>query len=144
MSIEIRVPELSESVTEGTLLEWRRQAGDAVSRDENLVDLETDKVILEIPSPASGILKEVLQPEGAVVKPGQVIARLEPEEGPLATTQRPSPIPEGKKETSKAETPAPHPGPLPVGEGKPPRQAGRLPGGKRREPVRISVNTGDF
>jgi 2-oxoglutarate dehydrogenase E2 component (dihydrolipoamide succinyltransferase) len=117
MPIEIKIPELSESVTEGTLLEWRKQAGDVVSRDENLVDLETDKVILEIPSPASGILKEVLQPEGAVVKPGQVIARLEPEEGPVATTQPPSPTPEGKEETSKAETPVPHPGPLPVGEG---------------------------
>jgi 2-oxoglutarate dehydrogenase E2 component (dihydrolipoamide succinyltransferase) len=116
-SIEIRVPELSESVTEGTLLEWRKQAGDVVSRDENLVDLETDKVILEIPSPASGILKEVLQPEGAVVKPGQVIARLEPEERSVGPTPSPSPIPAGKSETSSAETPAVRPGPLPVGKG---------------------------
>jgi 2-oxoglutarate dehydrogenase E2 component (dihydrolipoamide succinyltransferase) len=148
MPIEIKIPELSESVTEGTLLEWRKQAGDVVSRDENLVDLETDKVILEIPSPASGILKEVLQPEGAVVKPGQVIARLEPEEGPVATTQPPSPTPEGKEETSKAETPVPHPGPLPVGEGatftaQETQEAVHVPSPPGRSPVLSQSKVGE-
>ncbi len=81
MKIEVRVPALSDSVASGTLLTWRKQAGDAVARDEALVDLETDKVILEIPAPASGILIELRQPEGAVVKADDVVAVIETGEG---------------------------------------------------------------
>ena len=77
MELEVRVPQLSESVATGTLLAWRRQIGDQLARDETLVDLETDKVILEIPVPASGTLVEIRQPEGAVVKAGEVIAVME-------------------------------------------------------------------
>jgi len=79
MQIDVRVPALSESVTSGTLLGWRRALGDAVTRDEPLVDLETDKVILEVPAPASGRLTEIVKPEGAVVTAGEVIARIETE-----------------------------------------------------------------
>ena len=77
MKLEVRVPQLSESVATGTLLAWRKQLGDQLARDETLVDLETDKVILEIPVPASGTLLEIRQPEGAVVKAGEVIAVME-------------------------------------------------------------------
>ncbi len=57
MTIEIRVPQLPESVADATLVAWRKQPGDAVARDENLVDLETDKVVLEVPAPAAGVLR---------------------------------------------------------------------------------------
>ncbi len=74
--IEVKVPELSESVNSGTLLTWRKAVGDAVVRDEILVDLETDKVVLEISTPAAGVLSEILASEGSEVQVGQVIARL--------------------------------------------------------------------
>jgi 2-oxoglutarate dehydrogenase E2 component (dihydrolipoamide succinyltransferase) len=74
MRIEVKVPALSDSVASGTLLPWRRQVGDAVVRDETLVDLETDKVILEIPAPASGTLIEVRREEGAIVQANEVVA----------------------------------------------------------------------
>jgi 2-oxoglutarate dehydrogenase E2 component (dihydrolipoamide succinyltransferase) len=84
MKLEVRVPQLSDSVASGTLLPWRKQVGEAVVRDETLVDLETDKVILEIPAPASGTLVVIAQPEGAVVKAGEVVAVIET--GDVATT----------------------------------------------------------
>jgi len=77
MKVEVRVPMLSDSVASGTLLPWRKQVGEIVARDEALVDLETDKVILEIPAPASGTLVELRQPEGAVVKADEVVAVIE-------------------------------------------------------------------
>ncbi|MHB1053964.1 MAG: 2-oxoglutarate dehydrogenase complex dihydrolipoyllysine-residue succinyltransferase [Thiobacillus sp.] len=77
MKIDVRVPTLSDSVSSGTLLPWRKQIGDQVARDETLVDLETDKVILEIPSPATGRLIELRQSEGAVVKADEVVAVIE-------------------------------------------------------------------
>jgi len=80
MKIDVRVPTLSDSVSSGTLLPWRKQIGDQVARDETLVDLETDKVILEIPSPATGRLIELRQTEGAVVKADEVVAVIETDE----------------------------------------------------------------
>ncbi len=77
MSVEIRVPQLPESVADATLVAWRKQPGDAVSRDESLADLETDKVVLEVPAPAAGILKEIHSPAGSVVKSGDLLAVLE-------------------------------------------------------------------
>jgi 2-oxoglutarate dehydrogenase E2 component (dihydrolipoamide succinyltransferase) len=77
LKVEIKVPPLSESLASGTLLAWRRQVGEQVARDETLVDLETDKVILEIPAPASGTLIEIRQPEGTEVKSEQVVAVIE-------------------------------------------------------------------
>jgi len=77
MKLEVRVPQLSESIATGTLLAWRKQVGEQLARDETLVDLETDKVILEIPASASGVLVEIRQAEGAVVKAGDVIAVME-------------------------------------------------------------------
>ncbi|HEX7025881.1 MAG TPA: 2-oxoglutarate dehydrogenase complex dihydrolipoyllysine-residue succinyltransferase [Gammaproteobacteria bacterium] len=78
MSIEVKVPVLPESVADATVSVWHKKPGDAVSRDENLVDIETDKVVLEVPSPQDGIVKEIVQTEGATVTANQVIAILEP------------------------------------------------------------------
>lgn len=80
MSIEVKVPQLPESVADATLLTWHKRAGDSVRRDENLVDLETDKVVLEVPAPSDGILKELKIDDGATVTGGQVLALLEPGE----------------------------------------------------------------
>lgn len=77
MIIDVKTPELSDSITEGTLLEWHKQIGDLVNRDETLIDLETDKVILEISAPSKGTLVEVLRENGAVVTAGETIARID-------------------------------------------------------------------
>ena len=77
MSIEIKVPALPESVSDATLVAWHKKAGDSIARDENLVDLETDKVVLEVPAPASGRLKEIRIKDGATVNTGDVLAILE-------------------------------------------------------------------
>jgi 2-oxoglutarate dehydrogenase E2 component (dihydrolipoamide succinyltransferase) len=77
MDIEIKVPQLPESVTDATLVAWRKQAGDTVQRDETLVDLETDKVVLEVPAPADGVMTEILVQDGATVASGDLLAKLE-------------------------------------------------------------------
>src|SRR6185437_14007863 len=77
MSTEIRVPQLSESVADATLVAWHKQPGDAIRRDENLADLETDKVVLEVPAPANGVVREIRVQSGAVVTSGQVLAVIE-------------------------------------------------------------------
>jgi 2-oxoglutarate dehydrogenase E2 component (dihydrolipoamide succinyltransferase) len=77
MTIEVRVPQLPESVADATLVSWHKKPGDAVARDENLVDLETDKVVLEVPAPAAGTLKEIMFTDGATVTSGQVLAMIE-------------------------------------------------------------------
>jgi len=82
MSIEIKVPQLPESVADATLVTWHKQVGQAVTRDENLADLETDKVVLEVPAPVTGVLKELRIVAGTSVTSGQVLAVLE--EGAVA------------------------------------------------------------
>ncbi|MDN5871491.1 MAG: 2-oxoglutarate dehydrogenase complex dihydrolipoyllysine-residue succinyltransferase [Nitrococcus sp.] len=77
MSIEIKVPALPESITEATIVGWHKQPGDRVERDENLVDLETDKVVLEVPAPCDGVLDKILKNEGDTVTANEVLARLE-------------------------------------------------------------------
>src|SRR5690606_39800697 len=78
VSIEVKVPQLPESVTDATLVNWHKKAGDPVRRDENLVDLETDKVVLEVPAPSDGVIKEIKVSDGTTVTSGQVLAVLEP------------------------------------------------------------------
>ncbi len=78
MSIEIKVPQLPESIQDATLVAWHKKPGDTVKRDENLVDIETDKVVLECPAPTDGVLKEIRIQDGTTVTAGQVIAVLEP------------------------------------------------------------------
>ena len=77
MTIEVRVPQLPESVADATLVAWHKKPGDAVVRDENLVDLETDKVVLEVPAPVAGVLKEIKLTDGTTVTSGQVLAIIE-------------------------------------------------------------------
>src|SRR5690348_2752761 len=77
MSIEIKVPQLPESVADATLVTWHKRVGQAVTRDENLADLETDKVVLEVPAPVSGVIKELRITAGTSVTSGQVLAVLE-------------------------------------------------------------------
>src|SRR3954465_9983776 len=92
MTAEIRVPTLGESVTEATVAKWLKQPGDRVERDEPVVELETDKVTLEVPAPAAGVIGEISAAEGSNVPVGAVLAT----------------IADGAAET------APHPGPLPA------------------------------
>jgi 2-oxoglutarate dehydrogenase E2 component (dihydrolipoamide succinyltransferase) len=77
MTIEVRVPQLPESVADATLVSWHKKPGDSVARDENLVDLETDKVVLEVPAPSAGILKEIRLGDGTTVTSGQILAIIE-------------------------------------------------------------------
>ena len=77
MSIEIKVPPLPESVSDAMLVAWHKNVGESVSRDENLVDLETDKVVLEVPAPASGTIAKIVVENGATVEAGDVLAILE-------------------------------------------------------------------
>jgi 2-oxoglutarate dehydrogenase E2 component (dihydrolipoamide succinyltransferase) len=79
MIIEIKVPALSESVAEATLLSWHKKIGDPINRDENLIDIETDKVVLELPSPDDGVLVEVIKNDGDTVTAGEVIAKIDTE-----------------------------------------------------------------
>ena len=79
MRVQVKTPELSESVQSGTLLEWRHQVGEAVARDDILADLETDKVVLEVPAPVAGVLVAIVAPAGSEVKPGDVLAEIETE-----------------------------------------------------------------
>ncbi len=81
MSIEVKVPQLPESVSDATLVSWHKGEGDAVDRDENLVDLETDKVVLEVPAPRAGTLVKIVAKDGATVTTGDVLAILEEGEG---------------------------------------------------------------
>jgi len=79
MLIEVKVPQLSESVSEATLLAWHKKQGEAVKRDENLIDIETDKVVLELPSPADGVLVSILKGDKSTVVAGEVIAKIDTE-----------------------------------------------------------------
>jgi 2-oxoglutarate dehydrogenase E2 component (dihydrolipoamide succinyltransferase) len=88
MSIEVKVPALPESVADATIASWHKKVGDHVSRDENILDLETDKVVLEVPAPADGILKELLFKEGDIVHAGQLLARIEEGSAKLAAPKQ--------------------------------------------------------
>jgi len=98
MTIEIKVPPLPESVTDATLVAWHKKEGDAVTRDENLVDLETDKVVLEVPAPSSGTLQEIRITDGTTVTSGQVLAILLEGEGVVSQVA-------ANAETAAAEKP---------------------------------------
>jgi 2-oxoglutarate dehydrogenase E2 component (dihydrolipoamide succinyltransferase) len=104
MTIEIRVPQLPESVADATLVAWHKQPGEAIKRDENLADLETDKVVLEVPAPAAGVLKELKVQSGATVTSGQVLAVIEEGAGAAAVAApAPAPAPvESAKPAAKA------------------------------------------
>ena len=109
MSTEVKVPVLPESVSDATIASWHKNVGDAVKRDENLVDLETDKVVLEVPSPVDGVLKEIRHQVGDVVNSEQIIAVIEA--GAVAAAPAPS-----AKTAEAAAEPAPS-APQPVAKG---------------------------
>lgn len=102
MSTEVRVPTLPESVSDATVLTWHKQPGEAIARDENLVDLETDKVVLEVPSPVAGVLKEQAVETGAVVTADQLLALVEAGATASATATEPPTSPEKINETESA------------------------------------------
>jgi 2-oxoglutarate dehydrogenase E2 component (dihydrolipoamide succinyltransferase) len=106
MTIEVRVPQLPESVADATLVSWHKKPGDSVVRDENLVDLETDKVVLEVPAPTAGVLKEIRLNDGATVTSGQILALIE--EGAAGALAAPKaaakePLKESPKDASKPD-----------------------------------------
>jgi 2-oxoglutarate dehydrogenase E2 component (dihydrolipoamide succinyltransferase) len=98
MTVEVRVPQLPESVSDATLVAWHKQPGDAVSRDENLADLETDKVVLEVPAPVAGVIKELKVDTGATVTGGELLAVIAEGEAAAAAP----PAPKGAEEPAAA------------------------------------------
>jgi len=105
MIVEVKVPQLSESVAEATLLDWHKKEGDAVSRDENLIDIETDKVVLELPAPAAGVIVKVLKGAKSTVVAGEVIAHID--------TEAKAALAPAAAVTVAAAKPAPAPAPAP-------------------------------
>jgi 2-oxoglutarate dehydrogenase E2 component (dihydrolipoamide succinyltransferase) len=107
MLVEVKVPQLSESVAEATLLAWHKKAGDPVKRDENLVDVETDKVVLELPAPADGVLAKIVKGDGGTVVAGEVIATIDTEAKAAAPAAAPAGVrPEPKPVPATPATPA--------------------------------------
>jgi 2-oxoglutarate dehydrogenase E2 component (dihydrolipoamide succinyltransferase) len=91
---EVLVPQLSESVSEATLLNWKKQPGEAVEADEILIEVETDKVVLEVPAPSSGVLAEIVKGDGSTVTSGEVLARIDTEGKAASAAPAPSAAPE--------------------------------------------------
>ncbi|MDQ2701944.1 MAG: dihydrolipoyllysine-residue succinyltransferase [Pseudomonadota bacterium] len=113
MATEVKVPVLPESVSDATIATWNKKVGDSVARDENLVDLETDKVVLEVPSPVDGVIKEIRFESGATVTSQQVLAVIE--EGAAAAPKAEAPKAEAAKaEAPKAASPAKAAAPAPA------------------------------
>ena len=140
MATEVKAPVLPESVADGTIATWHKKVGDAVKRDENLLDLETDKVVLEVPSPVDGVLKELKFQEGDTVTSAQVVAIIE--EGAVAEAAAPAPAAEEKKADAapaKAAAPAAAAAPAPAGKSA----ADALPPGARFSAITEGVNPAD-
>ncbi|HRP87693.1 MAG TPA: 2-oxoglutarate dehydrogenase complex dihydrolipoyllysine-residue succinyltransferase [Gammaproteobacteria bacterium] len=127
MSIEVKVPQLPESVADATLVAWHKSAGDKVSRDENLADLETDKVVLEVPAPADGVLKEIRISDGTTVTAGEILAILEP--GEAAGKPAAKAAPDNAKGQARSEAEDAEQG---DDDGEPGKAAGRLSPSVRR------------
>ncbi|HUH60542.1 MAG TPA: 2-oxoglutarate dehydrogenase complex dihydrolipoyllysine-residue succinyltransferase [Candidimonas sp.] len=111
---EVVVPQLSESISEATLLTWKKQPGEAVEADEILIEVETDKVVLEVPAPASGVLKEIVKADGSTVAAGEVLARIDteakataaPAAAPAAEAAAPAAAPASSQSVSAVASPA--------------------------------------
>ena len=104
MIIEVKVPVFAESITEGTLIEWRKQVGESVARDEILVDIETDKVVLDVPAPQAGVLVEILVQNGETVGTEQLLAKIDTEAAASASAPA----------AASQEQPAPAAAPVPA------------------------------
>ena len=117
MQVEVKVPQLSESVSEATLVAWRKKAGEAVKRDENLIDVETDKVVLELPSPVDGVLAKIVKNDGDSVTSGEVIAVIDTDGKATAAQAAVTPAPDKGargQAPAGAQTQAPVPAPAPA------------------------------
>ena len=138
MATEVKAPVLPESVADGTIATWHKKVGDAVKRDENLLDLETDKVVLEVPSPVDGVLKEIKFAEGSTVTSSQVVAIIE--EGAVAAA--PAPTAEAAPAAAPAAAaPAPAAAAAPAPAAK--SAADALPPGARFTAITEGVNPAD-
>jgi 2-oxoglutarate dehydrogenase E2 component (dihydrolipoamide succinyltransferase) len=126
MTTEIRVPQLPESVADATLVAWHKQPGDAVSRDENLADLETDKVVLEVPAPLNGVIKEIRIQSGTTVTSGQVLAVID--EG-AAASAAPASAPKAPAGAARSAAAA---STVKEGDGEAAKDAGKLSPSVRR------------
>ena len=108
--IEVKVPVLSESVAEATLLAWHKKVGEPVGRDENLIDIETDKVVLELPAPAAGVITQILKADGSLVVAGEVIAIIDTEGtakvSPMEVSSAPVQVPTAAPALAAAAAPA--------------------------------------
>jgi 2-oxoglutarate dehydrogenase E2 component (dihydrolipoamide succinyltransferase) len=109
--IEVKVPQLSESVAEATLLQWHKRVGERVERDQNLIDVETDKVVLELPAPVAGVLTQVLKGDGGTVVAGEVIAVIDTEAAAATGAAAPAPAAPAPKPAAPAPAAAPSGGP---------------------------------
>ena len=105
MLVEVKVPQLSESVSEATLLTWHKKAGEYVQRDENLIDIETDKVVLELPAPESGVLQKIAKGDGGTVTSNEVIATIDTDAKPSAAAAAAAAKPAAEK-SAPAQAPA--------------------------------------
>lgn len=112
--IEVKVPQLSESVSEATLLQWHKKVGEAVARDENLIDIETDKVVLELPAPDAGVIIKIIENDGATVVADQVIAIIDTEARASAAKEQKATAPEPQAIQSLNVEPTPAPTPTPT------------------------------
>ena len=109
MQVEVKVPQLSESVSEATLVTWRKRAGEAVKRDENLIDIETDKVVLELPAPVDGVLAKIIKTDGGTVTSGEIIAVIDTEgkASVMVAAAAPAPVPAAMASAPAARAAAP-------------------------------------
>jgi 2-oxoglutarate dehydrogenase E2 component (dihydrolipoamide succinyltransferase) len=141
MTTEIKVPKLPESVADATIVKWHKKAGDAVARDENLADLETDKVVLEVPAPVAGVLKEIKVQAGATVVSDQLLAIVEAgaaaAAAPKAAAKAAAPV--AAKAAAPAATPAPAPA-APAAPAAPPAAAGKSAPSARRAATEAGVD----
>lgn len=103
---DVVVPQLSESVSEATLLTWKKQPGAAVEADEILIEVETDKVVLEVPAPASGVLAEIVKGDGSTVTSGEVLARIDTAAKAAAAATAPAEAPKAAEQAAAAPAPA--------------------------------------
>jgi len=144
MRIEVKVPQLPESVAEATLVNWHKKPGDAVKRDENLIDVETDKVVLELPAPSDGVLTEITRPDGSTVTSNDVIAVIDTDakagaakaEGAKAEATPPQPA--AAKPEATPSQPAAAPKPPSPGQSA----AQPVPAAARQAPAAAATATG--
>ena len=104
MLVDVKVPQLSESVAEATLVSWHKKAGDYVKRDENLVDIETDKVVLETPAPQAGVIVKIVKADGGTVTSNEVIAQIDTDAKPAAADAAPAAAPVAAAPQAPAKT----------------------------------------